>query len=33
MSQEQIDALKRGFEAFNRGDWDAALEAPLRDPW
>ncbi len=26
MSQEQIDALKRGFEAFNRGDWDAALE-------
>jgi ketosteroid isomerase-like protein len=31
MSQEQIDALKRGFESFNRGDWDAALEGFAED--
>ena len=26
MSQEHIDLIRRGFEAFNRGDWDAALQ-------
>jgi ketosteroid isomerase-like protein len=26
MSQEHVDLVQRGFEAFNRGDWDAALE-------
>jgi ketosteroid isomerase-like protein len=31
MSQEQIDSVIRGFEAFNRGDWDAALEGFAED--
>ena len=31
MSQEHIDLIKRGFEAFNRGDWDAALEFVAED--
>ena len=26
MSQDHIDVIKRGLEAFNRGDWDAAAE-------
>src|SRR3954463_15394037 len=31
MSQEHIDLIRRGFEAFNRGDWDAALEFVAED--
>src|SRR4051794_39855214 len=31
MSQEHIDRIRRGFEAFNRGDWDAALEYVAED--
>jgi ketosteroid isomerase-like protein len=26
MSQKNVEAIKRGIDAFNRGDWDAALE-------
>ena len=26
MSQDHIDLIKRGLEAFNRGDWDSAAE-------
>ena len=31
MSQAHVDLIKRGFEAFNRGDWDAALELVADD--
>ena len=31
MSQAHIDLIRRGFEAFNRGDWDAALEFVAED--
>src|SRR3954451_2019727 len=31
MSQAHIDRIRRGFEAFNRGDWDAALEFVAED--
>ena len=31
MSQEHIDLIRRGFEAFNRGDWDTALEFVAED--
>lgn len=31
MSEEQIDLIRQGFEAFNRGDWDAALEFVSED--
>jgi ketosteroid isomerase-like protein len=27
MSQARIDTLRAGYEAFNRGDWEAALSA------
>jgi ketosteroid isomerase-like protein len=30
MSQENVEIVRRGYEAFNRGDWDAALE--VADP-
>jgi uncharacterized protein len=26
MSQQHVDALRRGFEAFQQGDWEAVLE-------
>lgn len=31
MSQAHIDLIRRGFEAFNRGDWDAALAFVAED--
>ena len=31
MSQEHVELIRRGFEAFNRGDWDAALEIVAED--
>jgi ketosteroid isomerase-like protein len=31
MSQEHVDLIRWGFEAFNRGDWDAALELVAED--
>src|SRR4051812_8743624 len=31
MSQEHIDLIRRGYEAFNRGDWDAVLESVAED--
>jgi ketosteroid isomerase-like protein len=26
MSQENVEVVRRGYEAFNRGDFDAAME-------
>ena len=31
MSQDHVDLIKRGMEAFNRRDWDAALELIAED--
>jgi len=31
MSQDHVDLIKRGMEAFNRRDWDAALELVAED--
>jgi len=31
MSQDHIDVIKRGLEAFNRGDWDSAVEHLAED--
>jgi ketosteroid isomerase-like protein len=31
MSQDQIDVIKAGMDAFNRGDWDAALDLVSED--
>ena len=31
MSEEHIDLARRGFEAFNRGDWESALELVSED--
>jgi len=31
MGQDHIDWIKRGIEAFNRGDWDTALEGIAED--
>jgi len=31
MLQENVDLIKRGMEAFNRGDWDAAVQLIAED--
>jgi ketosteroid isomerase-like protein len=31
MSREHVDLVVRGMQAFNRGDWDAALELVAED--
>jgi len=31
MSQDHVDLIKGGMEAFNRRDWDAALELIAED--
>jgi ketosteroid isomerase-like protein len=31
MSREHLETIRRGVDAFNRGDWDAALEIVAED--